>query len=325
MRLLDFCLLFFLLPSNLVFAQLEGTTPDHQLAQIEVGTDKEGFQIIYPTSPRPDSAGVVVFLHGYGGTNPMYYGGWIHHLVTTGRTVIFPFYQDNLFHPSPEHFAPLSANAIRQALDLLNHTDSLPKPLYEHIDYIGHSYGGVIAAQLSSQWDSFQLPRPGVLMLNMAGTGELKGGILDAYNGIPETVRLGVIVVEDDPVNGYDFSDLVLKTTPQVPYKYWTILFNQKGKPRLRAQHNACCSRFPSLDNGKRNYNYIRSLMTGKTDRYDTDVFWRHFDWLQAHYINDESTWISPSDKAYLEQLGEDESGKVYLPIKIYTPDSTPN
>lgn len=324
MRLLVFCLLFFLLLSNLVFAQLEGSTPDHQLAQIEVGTDKEGFQIIYPTSPRPDSAGVVVFLHGYGGTNPMYYGGWIYHLVTSGRTVIFPFYQDNLFQPSPEHFAPLSAKAIRQALDLLNIIDSLPKPLYEHIDYIGHSYGGVIAAQLSAQWDSFQLPQPGVLMLNMAGTGKLKEGILDTYEGIPEKTRLGVIVVEDDPVNGYDFSELVLQTTRQLPFKYWTILFNQKGTPRLKAQHNACCSRFPELDNGKRNYNYFRSLVAGKINNYDSEVFWSHFDWLQSHFLDNNKSWIAPSDKTYLEQVGEDEKGNDYSPLLIFTPDSLP-
>lgn len=316
-------LIIFLLPS-LAFCQSDVSIAKHQLAQIEIGADKEGFQIIYPSSPTPDSAIVVVFLHGYGGTNPMYYGGWIHHLVASGRIVIFPFYQDNLFQPSPEHFAPLSANAIRQALDLLNQTDSLPKPLYEHIDYIGHSYGGVVAAQLSSQWDSFQLPPPGVLMLNMAGTGKLKEGILDTYDGIPESTRLGVIVVEDDPVNGYDFSELVLKTTQQLQFKYWTTLFNQAGSPRLKAQHNACCSRFPKLDNGKRNYNYLRSLVAGKINSYDTEVFWRHFDWLQTHYLNNNRTWITPSDKTYLGEVGVDEKGNDYSPITILTPDSLP-
>lgn len=39
-----------------------------------------------PEDPRPASAPVILFLHGYRGLNPKEYGGWIEHLVQTSSS-----------------------------------------------------------------------------------------------------------------------------------------------------------------------------------------------------------------------------------------------
>jgi len=52
----------------------------------------DGFFIFEPSSPAPDSANVVVFIHGLNIVNPYLYGAWINHLVKHGNIVIYPKY-----------------------------------------------------------------------------------------------------------------------------------------------------------------------------------------------------------------------------------------
>jgi hypothetical protein len=79
----------------------------------------DGYWLFLPADPLPDSAEVVVFLHGYGAYNPMCYGKWIKHLVAKGNIVIYPRYQKNLVWPRPEHFPENAAKGIRDALEHL--------------------------------------------------------------------------------------------------------------------------------------------------------------------------------------------------------------
>ncbi|HMN90953.1 MAG TPA: hypothetical protein PKD70_08160, partial [Saprospiraceae bacterium] len=47
----------------------------------DFANQSDGYWLFEPAAPGPDSAHVVVFLHGYGAYNPMIYGAWIRHLV----------------------------------------------------------------------------------------------------------------------------------------------------------------------------------------------------------------------------------------------------
>ncbi|MEZ4892408.1 MAG: hypothetical protein R2778_05270 [Saprospiraceae bacterium] len=62
-----------------------------------MATTADGYWLFEPADPKPDSAEVVVFLHGYGAYNPMAYGKWIKHLVAKGNIVIYPRYQKICF------------------------------------------------------------------------------------------------------------------------------------------------------------------------------------------------------------------------------------
>ena len=79
----------------------------------------DGYWLFEPADPRPDSAEVVVFMHGYGAYNPMAYGKWIKHLVAKGNIVIYPRYQRNLIMPRPNAFPRYAARGIRDALAAL--------------------------------------------------------------------------------------------------------------------------------------------------------------------------------------------------------------
>ena len=54
------------------------------------------YWIYEPDKPKPTQAPVVIFLHGWGGTNPLYYGAWIDHIVKRGNIVVFPRYQSSI-------------------------------------------------------------------------------------------------------------------------------------------------------------------------------------------------------------------------------------
>src|SRR5688572_23166045 len=45
------------------------------------GTGNQEYWVFEPDTPKPASAPLIVFLHGWGGMNPLYYGAWLDHLV----------------------------------------------------------------------------------------------------------------------------------------------------------------------------------------------------------------------------------------------------
>ena len=60
------------------------------------GQGGKEYWIYEPDRPKPKTAPVVIFLHGWSGTNPLYYGAWIDHIVKRGNIVVFPRYQSNI-------------------------------------------------------------------------------------------------------------------------------------------------------------------------------------------------------------------------------------
>jgi acetyl esterase/lipase len=80
------------------------------------GKGGQEYWIFEPDAPKPAAAApVVVFLHGWGGMNPLYYGAWIDHLVKRGNIVIYPRYQASLLTQINE-FTPNTLFAIQDAL-----------------------------------------------------------------------------------------------------------------------------------------------------------------------------------------------------------------
>src|SRR5215204_4524588 len=76
------------------------------------------YWIFEPDSPKPRTAPVIVFFHGWGGMNPLYYGAWLDHLVKRGNIVIYPRYQSNLLTPISD-FLPNTLQAVKEAVSRL--------------------------------------------------------------------------------------------------------------------------------------------------------------------------------------------------------------
>src|SRR4030095_1182318 len=81
--------------------------PHASVIKNKYGKGSKEYWIYEPDSPKPASAPFIVFLHGWGGTNPLYYGAWLDHLVKRGNIVVYPRYQANIL-TAREFFIPNS-------------------------------------------------------------------------------------------------------------------------------------------------------------------------------------------------------------------------
>jgi len=106
------------------------------------GKGGQEYWIYEPDSPRPRTAPVIVFLHGWGGMNPLYYGAWVDHLVKRGNIVVYPRYQANLLTPIKD-FLPNTLAAVKDALHRLQTERGHVTPDLSKFATVGHSLGGL--------------------------------------------------------------------------------------------------------------------------------------------------------------------------------------
>lgn len=238
----------------------------------------DGYWLFEPADPKPDSAEVVVFLHGYGAYNPMAYGKWIKHLVARGNIVIYPRYQKNLLLPAADQFPANAAKGIRDALAELR-KEGRVHPRTEHVSYIGHSYGGVIAANLGVNWQQHDIPKPASMLLAEPGSGPLKGARLAKYDGLPADLQLVIVVGEDDYVVGHEFGSLVFQTAVNTPQRNLVLQRRDSHDRRyISASHNEPYSYDLDFDTGVRNYTARRVLMTSRLNEVDFNCYWKFAD-----------------------------------------------
>lgn len=254
------------------------------VAFFDAAANADGYWLFEPTDPKPDSAEVVVFLHGYGAYNPMAYGKWIKHLVAKGNIVIYPRYQKNLVWPRPDGFPENAAKGIRDALEALE-KDGHVKPRTEKVAYVAHSYGGVIATNLATHWEKYKIPKPAAMLLAEPGSGPFKGARLDHYEDLPTDLNLLVIVGEDDYVVGAEFGSLVYKTAINTPNR--NLILQRRDTTNMRrwilATHSEPYAYDLDFDTGIRNYTAKRVLMTARLNEVDFNCYWKLTDALIAY------------------------------------------
>src|ERR1041384_6025813 len=107
------------------------------------------YWIFEPASPKPRTAPVIVFLHGWGGMNPLYYGAWVDHLVKRGNIVIYPRYQATLL-TSIKDFTPNTISAVKDAIHRLQTEPGHVKPDFSKFATVVHSLGGLLAANVAA-------------------------------------------------------------------------------------------------------------------------------------------------------------------------------
>src|ERR1700752_558703 len=127
------------------------------------GKGGQEYWIFEPDTPKPSIAPVVVFLHGWGGMNPMYYGAWIDHLVKRGNIVMYPRYQASLL-TSIQEFTPNTVKAIKDGIERLQTEPGHVKPDLNRFAAVGHSMGGLLAASVAAMASESGLPRVSAVM-----------------------------------------------------------------------------------------------------------------------------------------------------------------
>jgi pimeloyl-ACP methyl ester carboxylesterase len=207
------------------------------------GTGGRQYWIFAPADPSPEKAPVVVFLHGWGGMDPLVYGAWIEHLARHGNLVVFPRYQADLLTPPPE-MTPNAAWAVKDALERL--AEGTVKPDLTRFALVGHSLGGVIAANLAARGGKDGLPAArAVLAVEPGDSRGVRAGIrvptaFEPLGRIPAETLLLAVVGEDDHLVGSYAARRILREAASVPPANKNLVYlrsDDHGAPALRADH----------------------------------------------------------------------------------------
>jgi len=292
------------------------------IVQYDYAAKPDGFWLYEPALPRPDSAHLVVFVHGYGAYNPVIYGDWIEHLVRKGNIVLFPRFQKNLFSPSAAAFIPNVATAIKDAMAIMMDTTNHVLPIVSQLAFVGHSYGGVISAGLGAAYAENDIPQPKVLMLCSPGSGPLSGGVLEDYSGIPADTKLLVMVSEDDRIVGDKLGLRIFETATKVGDRNLVRQFkDHHGSEQLEAGHNECYSFNAFLDNGVRNITARRAKSTSTKDAVDYFGYWKILDALLDCTRSNTYCNYALGDTPEQRSMGIWSDGKVIKELEITQPE----
>ncbi|HEY2962681.1 MAG TPA: alpha/beta fold hydrolase [Pyrinomonadaceae bacterium] len=218
------------------------------------GKGGQEYWIFEPDSPKPASAPLIVFLHGWGGMNPLYYGAWIDHLVKRGNVVVYPRYQANLLTPIRE-FTPNTLGAIKDAIERLQTEPGHVKVDLKRFAAVGHSVGGLLAASVAALASESGLPRVLAVMSVEPGITEAPINIpLADLKKIPaETLLLAMAGDQDTLVRDVDAKRVYYESTrvPASNKDYVTLVTDTHGMPALQASHRAPTAFDKDYDSGE--------------------------------------------------------------------------
>lgn len=287
---------------------------------IDLAENGSGCWIFLPVAPSPTVAPVIVFTHGYGCINPMIYGQWIRHLVRKGNIVIYPRYQTDLVFPRPPEFADNTVKGIKKGIKALSEMTGIKADL-NRFALIGHSYGGVVDANLAVNWQKFKIPKPKAVMLCQPGTGPLKGGRLESYEGFPADIPLLIITGEYDSTVGDEFANLVFQTAIHTPERNLVRHFQDfHGLPSITASHHECYSIDTLFDNGLRNFSANRALERSKLDVIDYLCYWKLGDALLDCAFYNKNCAIALGGTSSQCDLGKWSDGTPVKPLEVLLP-----
>jgi len=221
------------------------------------GQGATSYWLFEPGSPAPKTAPVVIFLHGWSAMNPVIYGAWIDHIVRRGNIVIYPRYQADLRTP-PAEFTPNTIAAVKAALHELQ-TRRHVKPDREKVAVVGHSVGGLLAANLAALAAESELPRPRAVMCVQPGKswGRIKAAIVPVSDlgKVPRETLLLALAGDRDTICGDRDAKRIYNETKQVPAEnkdYVLMVSDEHGGPALVADHFAPIAISRAYDSGER-------------------------------------------------------------------------
>ncbi|MGF7119438.1 chlorophyllase/cutinase-like alpha/beta fold protein [Methanobacterium oryzae] len=208
------------------------------------GEGANQYWIYEPDSPKPSSAPIIIFNHGWGAIYPEVYEAWIVHIVKRGNIVIYPRYQENIFTTS-DKFTPNAINAVRNAINELKKNNHV-QPELDKIAVVGHSAGGLISINMAANASDENIPIPKAVFCVEPGKHRTKedpvGPPLENLSKIPQNTLLITLSGEQDNITGNADAIKIFSETTSVPPEnkdYIILRSDNYGYPDLIADHIA--------------------------------------------------------------------------------------
>jgi len=318
MRINTFLFYLLFLVSGSLFGQTTTGTSVDTLDQILIlnnYADEDGFILYLPLENcEEEKLDVVVFVHGFGALNPKVYGGWIEHLVQEGNAVLFVRYQMSLLTTPTTDFVPNTVTAIRNVYDLAAQYNRQLNA--EHIDLIGHSYGGVVIGNIAATYNNYRIPKPRFAFLCEPGSGPLSGAVLDSYETIDKDLLLVVMVGDEDHTVGQKLGIRVYETAVETSSRmlFWQFA-DENEEEKIEASHYEPYSFDRRFDIGIENFSIKRAEKVSMLNQVDFNGYWRIFDTLQQH-VNSGNGTIEPLLVKQLSDLGTWSDGTKVKPME---------
>lgn len=255
-------------------ASVKYNDPHKTVRRQEFGVGARSYWLFEPADPKPETAPVIVFSHGWLAVNPGAYGAWIDHLVRRGQIVIYPRYQTDV-STRPTDFLPNAVVAIHDALEVLETSGTHVRPDLHRFALIGHSAGGNLSAQLAALAHRYQLPQPRAVVALMPG--EVQPTKEPSLSLIPASTLLVVAAAEDDRVVGDVRARQIFLGASSIPKerkKYVLYRTDLHGFPALIADHLAPTAAFRGFDTGDGVFRGFQ-MNRAELNAFDFAGFWR--------------------------------------------------
>ncbi len=281
----------------------------------------EDFWLYEPNNPTPDSANVVVFIHGLGMVNTKYYGAFIKHLVRKGNIVIAPRYQRDLdFFAGINEYNDSCAKGIKKALDTIQQPGHV-KGRIQNYFILGHSVGGVLTANMTMLYAQYGLPKPLAAFSMQPGAANY---LMSSYSSFPADVKYLILVSEDDAVVGTAPGNTIFNQTILVPTSHKNLVHSyadSHGSPAITASHGDPGALDNAFDNGESNL-FITIAGGAPVDAYDWYCTWKLQDALMDCALYNQNCEYAFGDTPEQHGMGNWSDG---TPVRILeiTPAAT--
>src|SRR6266850_524001 len=253
-----------------------------------VGEGGQAAWIFTPNDPRPTTAPVILFIHGYRATDPYEYGAWIDHLVKRGNIVIYPIYEEEYGDSDPKIFR----NLVEGSKTAINHlmTRGPVTPDLQRYAIVGHSFGGGLSTVLAARAHEVGLPVPKAIMSVEPGWRDNGKFPTEYLDRIPPSVLLVVVEADQDQFADSRQGSTILSKTSQIPQSqkgYIRLQSNRESK--LVADHYAPLAPDEAYrlehktrreERRERIVSKIMKIRDGEIDALDRNGFWKLFDAL---------------------------------------------